>query len=58
MEVHLLTRRGEQRAESPDVARLGTLIAYLDRLSGPARDEFVLPHGLHAGSGFGTFGGV
>ena len=58
MEVHLLTRGREQRAEGPDVARLGTLIAYLDHLSGPARDELVLPHGLHVGSGFGTLGGV
>ena len=40
------------------MARLGTLVAYLDRLSGPARDELVLPHGLHASSGFGMLGGV
>ena len=58
MEVHLLMRRREQGAEGPDVAGLDTLVAYLDCLSGPARDELVLPHGLHVGSGFGTLGGV
>ena len=40
------------------MARLDALVAYLDCLSGPARDELVLPHGLHAGSSFGTLGGV
>ena len=58
MEIHLLTQQREQGAECPDVAGLGTLIAYLDRFSEPARDELVLPHGLHVGSGFGTLGSM
>ena len=58
MEIHLLMQRREQGAECPDVAGLGALVAYLDYLFGPARDELVLPHGLHAGSGFDTLGGV
>ena len=40
------------------MAGLGALVAYLDRLSGPARDELVLPHGLHVGNGFGMLGGM
>ena len=61
MEVHLLTRRGEEQgAEGPNVAWLGTLVAYLDRFTdlAIAADELVLPHGLHAGGGLGALGGV